>query len=441
MNLTAWVSFLSLFCVLIKGYELHGWRRLIKKVGTAVVTGSPFLGFPSTNKGQQVPVIGVEEKSVSSPISTFPKFGRKIDETRSSTQKQVDIQNVANQFVRNAVKSVGPSVVRIDCEREISQILSLYTDMKEGETIKVSGTGIIVSDDGFILTNAHVIDQAKKVTITLSNDRSFKASIVSYDEFTDLAVLKADVSRETDFRLLPAPLGDSSNLQSGDWVIAVGCPVGLDFTVTLGVVSNPRRAAAIVGVPHLKGSYIQTDAALNSGNSGGPLVNDAGEVIGINTMVRTNTEAIGFAIPINQAKQIYEVLKTGKKPTHAYFGIETISNTPDNAHINNEDPNSQHIPEIHGALVLKVMPNSPAEKCGLRRNDVITEVNGNKIRGLDDAEQYLDDCKPGKISTLTVIRGENSVEHKLQATPQDLHALLEERKRQQQQMVIIRPAK
>lgn len=148
----------------------------------------------------------------------------------------------------------------------------------------------------------------------------------------------------------------------------------MDFTVTLGIVSNPKRSNAEVGVPFLKGHYIQTDAALNSGNSGGPLVNDEGQVIGINTMVRTNTEAIGFAIPINRVKDIYGTLKQGKKPNHAYFGVDIISLTPDYAKIHNDDPNASRLPEIHGALVVKVTPNSPAALSGMRKFDVITEV-------------------------------------------------------------------
>lgn len=132
--------------------------------------------------------------------------------------------------------------------------------------MKISGTGIVVSSDGYLLTNAHVVEGSKKMFITLSNGRAYKASLVSCDELTDLAVIKADVGTET---LLKAPFGDSSQLVSGDWVIAVGCPVGLDFTVTVGVVSNPKRSATEVGAPHMRGTFIQTDAALNSGNSGG----------------------------------------------------------------------------------------------------------------------------------------------------------------------------
>ena len=123
------------------------------------------------------------------------------------------------------------------------------------------------------------------------------------------------------------------------------------------------------------GNYIQTDAALNSGNSGGPLVNDSGQVVGINTMVRTNTEAIGFAIPINRATEIYEVLKHGRKPTHAFFGLAVMPITPDNARIHNDDPNANRLPEVNGALVMNVVPGSPADLCGIRKNDVIVGVS------------------------------------------------------------------
>lgn len=135
-----------------------------------------------------------------------------------------------SSFVRDAVKVVGPSVVRIDCEKEIPPLLAMFSEsLKEGETLKISGTGIVVSSDGFLLTNAHVVDGAKKIIVTLASGRAYKASVVSSDELTDLAVLRADIGAET---LSKAPIGDSSALVSGDWVIAVGCPVGLDFTVS-----------------------------------------------------------------------------------------------------------------------------------------------------------------------------------------------------------------
>lgn len=424
-----------------KWFSIIGKARFGKLIATffAGVNIYPCRAAESIQKATETPASKV---AMNLPKLTMPRTGNPL---RSPNHHHQGHTRSGAHFVRHAVRNVGPSVVRIDCEREISQFAHLFSDFSGNEApsiIKVAGTGIVVNKEGLILTNAHVVEQAKKLTITLSTGRSFKASVVAFDEFTDLAVIKADISKEKgDFSLVQAPLGDSSSLHAGDWVIAVGCPVGLDFTVTLGVVSSPRRSAMEVGAPHLKGSYIQTDAALNSGNSGGPLVNDQGEVIGINTMVRTNTEAIGFAIPINRAQQIYEVLRQGKKPSHAYFGLEITSITPDNAKINNEDPNAQRIPEIIGALVLKVTPGSPAEAAGLRKMDVITKVNGHVIKNGDDAESHLDGCKPEKVSTITVARGENSVVMEVSATPQDLFKLLEEKKKQlQSSVVVIKPS-
>jgi hypothetical protein len=160
-------------------------------------------------------------------------------------------RGASSNFVREAVKVVGPSVVRVDCEREISPFMSMFAPdaYRDGDTIKVSGSGIVVTANGYLMTNSHVVQGAKSLTVTLSNGRTFKAAVVAFDELTDLAVLKADVG----FVSLPvAPMGDSSSLASGDWVIAVGCPVGLDFTVTLGIVSSPKRSAFEVGAVNLK---------------------------------------------------------------------------------------------------------------------------------------------------------------------------------------------
>lgn len=260
----------------------------------------------------------------------------------------------AHSFVRDAVRAVGPSVVRIDCEREIPSLQAMLAPgnrpgREMTETVKVSGSGFIVSRDGYILTNAHVVENAKSTVISLANGRSYKAEVVGSDILTDLAVCR--ISANNDLKV--AMLGDSSALSSGDWCIAVGCPVGLDFSCSLGIVSSPLRSASEVGTNLLKGNYIQTTAALNSGNSGGPLVNDLGEVVGINTMVRVNSEAIGFAIPINRAMEIYDILKLGKVVPHAYFGMEIHSLTPDFSSINNEDPNAVRLPEIHGVFVVR----------------------------------------------------------------------------------------
>jgi S1-C subfamily serine protease len=308
-------------------HSVHRWIKktfspAIKLITSTAIFATTLLPLKSAHSA-------TSSSSTSRPsitASRVPNNRNNIPSPRKSDSQPTTM--FGNSFVRDAVRQVGPSVVRVDCEREISPLMTLLNPeaFKDGDTIKVSGSGIVVSTDGYMLTNSHVVQQAKSLTVTLSNGRSFKAVVVAFDELTDLAVLKADVGYSS---LPKAPLGDSSTLQSGDWVIAVGCPVGLDFTVTLGIVSSPKRSAHEVGAVNLRGTYIQTDAALNSGNSGGPLVDASGNVVGINTMVRTNTEAIGFAIPINRAKQIYEILKMGKKPSHAYFGVEVMTLTPD----------------------------------------------------------------------------------------------------------------
>lgn len=413
------------------------WKAtgLLSNVMTAPLPSSTFI----EGINAQAPIVQVCDRSVLDPkVSSLLTSSNNINALglsstvmRNARQTPSFVaQQSSSSFVRQAVQAVGPSVVRIDVEREVTPMMAMLNDnFHEGDTIRVAGTGFVVGEDGYILTNAHVVDNARKVTFQLSTGRTFKASVVELDEFTDLAVLKADLTQEPGLKLPVAPLGDSSTLQAGDWVIAVGCPVGLDFTVTLGVVSSPRRSALEVGALHLKGSYIQTDAALNSGNSGGPLVNDRGEVVGINTMVRTNTEAIGFAIPMNRARAVYNVLKEGRKPNHAYFGIDIHTVTPDVAKINNEDPNASHIPVTSGALVLRVKPGSPAEVAGLRRNDVIVKVNDEVVRSADEAEARLDACKPGHVSTLVVTRGESGAQHILSVIPSDMHQILQERKR------------
>lgn len=437
------IFYLKVMC--LKPNKLMSTIKQIAVISSSIASSSLFpTGSHAASRSQesrcQTEIVSVLKKN---PTFDIKKKDINTDNVISTKTQEIKASyyplrsSSGTSFVRDAVRSVGPAVVRIDCEREIPPYMSMFSEnLREGETVKISGSGIVVSSDGYLLTNAHVVEGSKKVTVTLSNGRTFKAQVIASDELTDLAVLKASVGDEN---MSKAPLGDSATLHSGDWVIAVGCPVGLDFTVTLGIVSSPKRSAYEVGAPHLKGSYIQTDAALNSGNSGGPLVNDMGEVIGINTMVRSNTEAIGFAIPINRALKIYETLKQGKKPTHAYFGLEVMTLTPDFARIHNDDPNAQQLPEVHGALVLRVAPGSPAAASGIRRNDIIVEVNGFAIGNSDDADVFLDQCKPGIVTKMKIARGEKAQKVELHAMPQDLLTIIDDRRRRQQSAMHVRP--
>lgn len=179
---------------------------------------------------------------------------------------------------------------------------------------------------------------AAKVTVTLTDGRTYEGVVKGSDDFIDLAAvsIKMPVGKS----LPTAPLGRSDELQVGDWVIAIGNAVGLDSTVTLGIVSSLSRSAAEVGIPNKKVNFIQTDAAINPGNSGGPLLNEFGEVIGINTAIRANAAGIGFAIPIDTAEKAIRELSAGRKIAHAYLGISMSSLTPEAARQNNADPNS-----------------------------------------------------------------------------------------------------
>ncbi|KAL1529729.1 hypothetical protein AB1Y20_000665 [Prymnesium parvum] len=310
-------------------------------------------------------------------------------------------------FVTAAVAAVGPAVVRLDTERLVDRAPLegyLFPGLEPDGQRKESGqgSGVILSEDGLILTNAHVVKNAAKVTVTLTDGRTYEGTVRGSDDYMDLAAVKI---RPTGRPLPIAPLGRSDELQVGDWVIAIGNAVGLDSTVTLGIVSSLSRSAAEVGIPNKKVNFIQTDAAINPGNSGGPLVNEFGEVIGINTAIRANAAGIGFAIPIGVAQKAMTELAQGKKIAHAYLGISMSSLTPEAARQNNADPNSNiYLPEVNGALVLAVAPDTPAAKAGVRKFDLIQELGGKPIKTAADAQVIVDSSKVGQVLTLKVIR-------------------------------------
>jgi S1-C subfamily serine protease len=192
----------------------------------------------------------------------------------------------------------------------------------------------------------------------------------------------------------------------GDWAIAVGNPLGLDNTVTLGIVSTLQRSSAQVGIPDKRLDFIQTDAAINPGNSGGPLLNQQGEVIGINTAIRPDAMGIGFAIPVNQAKAISVQLARGEKVTHPYLGIRMATLTPQLAAENNKDPNSPFmVPEVNGILVVQVLPNTPAATAGIRRGDVVTEINGKAVTTAEQLQRMVENSGVGQMLQMKIRRG------------------------------------
>ena len=230
-----------------------------------------------------------------------------------------------------------------------------------------SGSGFVIRQDGVILTNNHVVEDAKEITVTLTDKQEYAAKVLGRDPKTDLAVLKIEPKGE----LPVAKLGDSDNLQVGDWVMAIGNPFGLSNTVTAGIVSAKGR---VIGAGPYD-NFIQTDASINPGNSGGPLYNEGGEVVGINSAIYSQSGGnigIGFAIPINLAKQLLPELETTGSVTRGWLGVAIQKMTPELA-------KSLGVEEAHGALVADVTSNSPAAKAGIERGDVIVRYNEKKV--------------------------------------------------------------
>ncbi len=242
------------------------------------------------------------------------------------------------------------------------------------------GSGFIISEDGYVVTNNHVVEKAEDISIILENGDKYDATVVGKDPKTDVAVIKF----EPEGKLQAVKFGNSDNLRIGDWVIAIGNPFGLGYTVTAGIVSAKGRSLGL-GVYD---DFIQTDASLNPGNSGGPLFNLNGEVVGVNTAIVARGQGIGFAIPINMAEFVIEQLKEGGKVARGWLGVYVQKLTPEIA-------SSLNLKEDEGALVSDVTPGSPAEKAGITRGDVIVEFEGKKIEDVSDLTTLAGVTPPG----------------------------------------------
>ena len=326
-------------------------------------------------------------------------------------------------FVSAAVARTGPAVVRIDTETVVTRRVDPFFDdpffreffgeqfrsrLPQERRITGQGSGFIIDGNGIILTNAHVVNKADKVTVTLKDGRTFNGQVRGTDEVTDLAVVKISSQKA---KLPVAPLGDSANLKVGDWAIAVGNPVGLDNTVTLGIISTIGRSAAKAGIPDKRLDFIQTDAAINPGNSGGPLLNYQGEVIGINTAIRADAMGIGFAIPINKAKALQNTLVSGEKVHHPYIGVQMVNLTPELARENNQNSNSPIlIPEVEGILVVQVVPLTPAARAGIRRGDVIVGVNGKQVTDGSELQSIVENSGLNASLKIQLYRGDHVID-------------------------------
>ncbi len=336
-----------------------------------------------------------------------------------------------HNFVSDAVKKVGPAVVRIDTERLVERqqfdptlLDPLLRDLlgepgMAPDRERGQGSGVIIDKDGLVLTNAHVVERVDNVSVTLADGTNREGQVLGTDSITDLALVKIDNQQDSSY----APLGDSEELEVGDWAIALGTPYGLEKTVTLGIVSSLHRDINALGFSDKRLDLIQTDAAINPGNSGGPLINSNGQVIGINTLVRSGPGAgLGFAIPINLAKNVSDQLLENGEVIHPYLGVQLISLNPKIAKEHNEDPNSLvQLPERSGALIQSVIPNSPAEKAGLRRGDLVIAAENILIEEPKTLLDEVEKAQIGKIFLLNVLRDNKEI--KVNIKPEALPGL------------------
>ena len=257
---------------------------------------------------------------------------------------------------------------------------------------KSLGSGFVIDKDGYILTNDHVVQDANDIRVKFENGKELKAKIVGRDRKSDLALIQVSPS----LNLQPATLGDSNQLRVGDWVVAIGNPFGLEQTVTAGIVSAKDRV--IGSGPY--DDFIQTDASINPGNSGGPLFNTRGEVVGVNTTIFSQTGGnigIGFAIPINMAKNVADQLRNQGKVRRGWLGLSVQPVTEEMA-------SALDLASSKGALVADVLPSSPADHSGIKRGDVIVEFDGGAIKDSRDLSQLAAKASPGKSIKIKAIR-------------------------------------
>jgi len=322
-------------------------------------------------------------------------------ETRISDAPPSPSLRPGGNVIVDAVGRVGPAVVRIDTTtRVINPIGGLFGQGPSIQQQQGLGSGFITRSDGVILTNAHVVEGASAVTVTLPDGRTFKGKVLGGDPLTDVAVVKVVASK-----LPVAPLGDSAKVRPGEWAIAIGNPLGLDNTVTAGIISAIQRTNAVGEGQRVP--YIQTDAAVNPGNSGGPLINDRGEVIGVNTAIRQAPGAgLSFAIPINTAREIAAQIVQRGYASHPYIGIRLQTLTPQLAREINATTSECRLPEVNGVVVVEVMNGSPAAKGGLKPCDLIESVGETTVKNPSQVQLAVDQARVGQELVVKVRRGD-----------------------------------
>jgi len=345
--------------------------------------------------------------SQASTVATSPSLQSRLPQTADTN------------FITDVVDRVGPAVVRIDASRTVtSKVPDAFNDPffrrffgsngveePQQRVEKGTGSGFLIDASGQILTNAHVVEGADIVMVTLKDGRKLQGKVLGADRVTDVAVVKIEGSN-----LPVVTIGNSDNLKPGEWAIAIGNPLGLDNTVTSGIISATGRSSNQIGVPDKRVEFIQTDAAINPGNSGGPLLNAKGEAIGINTAIIQGAQGLGFSIPINTAQRIANQLIATGKVDHAYLGIQMVTLTPELQKEVNSNPNSGlNIDRDKGVLIVKVVGNSPAAQAGIRAGDIILKIDGKEISDAAAVQQLVEKSGVGNNLAVELSRNGRSL--------------------------------
>ncbi|MDH3520644.1 MAG: Do family serine endopeptidase [Myxococcales bacterium] len=340
-----------------------------------------------------IDLFGKKEKAAEVPVEPFWN--------EQSGAEPITPVGVPSSFA-DLAERVAPGVVNISTEKTVvgnpleeffpspffHPPFGEHPEMKR--RVPSLGSGFVISKDGFIVTNNHVIEDVDKITVILEDETEIAAEVVGRDPKTDVALLRV----ETDHELFALPLGNSDAVRPGEWVVAIGNPFGLEHTVTAGIVSAKHRNIQM----GMYDDFIQTDAAINPGNSGGPLINLSGEVIGINTAINRNANTIGFAVPINMAKSVLPQLRASGHVTRGWLGVVIQDITPELAE-------ALGLGDQSGALVSKVVEDGPAEAAGIQREDVIRKFDGQPIEDFNDLPRIVAATPVDKKVEVVVLRG------------------------------------
>lgn len=324
--------------------------------------------------------------------------------------------SLEDNFVTAAVNKAEAAVVQVNVSRTLAGTRGIPDFLRpflgggqplpsNAPVLRGIGSGFVIDPDGLVLTNAHVVNEADTVTVSFQDGRILEGQVLGKDPVTDVAVIQVEATN-----LPTVTIGDSDAVRQGQWAIAIGNPLGLQETVTIGVISGIERSSAAIGIPDRRVGFIQTDAAINPGNSGGPLLNAVGDVIGVNTAIVRGTQGLGFAIPINTAQRIAQQLIATGYVEHPYIGVQMVALNPQVKQLINTSPNSgMQVEADQGILVAQVQRNSPAAKAGVRPGDVIEAIDDQPVTKASKVQQLIEQAGVGGKLSMTLERNGRTV--------------------------------